>query len=161
VRRNLRIPTALVVLGFLGVVAGTVGELMVAPSLTSLVSWSTVTVISLPVGYALLGVSWWHVVSNDAVPYKTARYCSRLFALAALAFAATWSDSIDSSIEVRLNWSGAFYFPHWRLMLASDVSRAVGLLVAAVGLWLASNAESTATRVPDETPVGVGSLIGD
>jgi hypothetical protein len=160
-RRNLRIPTALVVLGFLGVVAGAVGELKVAPSWSSLVSWFTVTAISFPVGYGLIGLAWWHLVSNDVVPPRTARYCSRLFALAALAFAASWSESIDSSIEIRLNWRGAFYFPHWRLLLASEVSSAIGLLVAAVGLWLASNARPMATEAPDETPVDVGSPIGD
>jgi hypothetical protein len=156
VRLNLRIPTALVALGFLGVVAGTVGELMVAPSLASLVSWFTITIVSFPVVYGLLGLAWWRLVSDDAVPPRTARYCSRLIALAALAFAASWAESIYSSIHVRLSWSGAFYFPHWRLMLASEVSSATGLLVAALGLWLASNARPMATDAPEGPLVAVG-----
>jgi hypothetical protein len=102
------------------------------------------------------------LANDDATPHRTVRYCSRVFALAALAFAASWSGAVSNSVDVRLSWSvGPFRLPHWRLLLASEVSSAIGFLLAAVGLWLASNASSTATEAPDEAPAAVALLDGD
>jgi len=77
-RRNLRIPKALVALGFLGVVAGTVGELMVVGSLAS---WFTVTAVALPIGYGLIGWAWWYwqmTTPHLIGPCATARGFSHL-----------------------------------------------------------------------------------
>jgi hypothetical protein len=127
-----------------------------------LTSSFTVIVIAPLIGYGLVGWAWWHLASNDAVPHRTVRYCSRLFALAALAFAASWSGLVYNQVDFRLSWSvGSFQAPHWRLLLASDVSSAIGFLLAALGLWSASNARAPTPRAEDGVPVAVGAIPDD
>jgi hypothetical protein len=145
--RNLRIPGALVGLGFLGVLAWTITFLIaVLPNpytATTLVSWLTSTA-----GYGLAGYACWRwIVANwsetrgSPIPGPSRWMAAASFVTAAGVAAVTYQTYQNRPAFVLENLD-----LHFGLRLGGEVSGTLGFLLAAAGFWIASSARPAQTE---------------
>jgi len=153
--RSLRLARLLVVVGFFGVAFGTVVTLSLQrrglhyPDINAIV-----VELSVPVGLACVGFAWWQVARSGSV--VTIRRVSAACAVAAVAFSAMyWAElyGLVSSQDL-IDREGGSLFPHYHLLAVSDISAAVGLLVAAVGLFLACRVPEPSAPASEVEAVG-------
>lgn len=140
--RNLRLPGALIGLGFVGVLAWTVAYLIaILPTFdtdTVLVYWLTTTA-----GYGLAGFACWRwIVGNwDAQESASAiRGPSRWMAGAALLTAAGVAAVTYQVYQNHPPLAPDNLDFHYGLRLFGDAAGTLGFLLAAAGFWIASNA---------------------
>jgi hypothetical protein len=145
----LRLPGLLRILGFVGVVAGTIAGFVgfsEPPSAGSF--W--IRVLAPPLSYGLVGLAWWQWVTANG-PHlpagRTMRRPTRTLAIGFCVAGIGW---------LALTW-GTFHFmhslhdsvaiPHVRLHIAGYAPAAASFFLAAAGLWIASNISNH--EVPD------------
>ena len=134
------------IIGYLGVVGGTVGSIVS--------SWgfgypeNTVYQVALGLGIGLAGLACWrwtvaHRASEldpTAVRGPT-RWMSAASLVLAAAPAALVYQTYDNHRQFeRFNHQGTLAYPHYRLIMTSGVAFTVGLLLASCGYWILSNA---------------------
>ena len=140
--RTLRLPGALIGLGFAGVVVWTAAYLIAVlptPDLaTTIVYWVTTSA-----GYALAGYACWRFIAggwNTEDGRATARGPVRWMAAASVVTAAGLATLTYNLYQNHPSLSfGALDF-HYGLRLAGDIAGTIGFLLAAVGFWVASTA---------------------
>lgn len=139
--RNLQLPGALIGLGFIGVLAWTIANLIaILPTFdtgTVLVYWLTTTA-----GYGLAGFAcwrWivgnWNAKSGSAIRGPSRWMAGASFLTAAGVAALTYQVYQDHQ---PLALDSLDY--HYGLHLFGDVAGTLGFLLAAAGFWIASNA---------------------
>ncbi len=151
-RPSLRLPGLLLVVGFLGVLAGSCGWLAEGDDFRAGPIYFYVVELAPPIGYGLVGWAWWQWMSDDSASVRTASRASRILAVASLAFAATYAALLFNLVDVRLSLPSNAGFPDL-LSIASDASIEVGFLLAGIGFWIASRAYTEVVPVrqkPDE-----------
>jgi hypothetical protein len=143
--RNLRLPGALIGLGFAGIVLWTAAyltaELPTFETTATLVYWLTTTA-----GYGMAGFACWRwIVGNwKAEDGGTAiRGPVRWMAAASVVTAAGVATITYELYQNHPSFSLGTLDFHYGLRLAGDVAGTLGFLLAAVGFWIASNARPT------------------
>ena len=159
---DLRLPGALIGLGFVGVLAWTVTYLIaVLPTPdtgTTLVYWLSTTA-----GYGLAGFACWRwIVGNQkANGGSPIRSPSRWMAAASLVTAAGVAALTYQTYQNRPAFALTNIDLHYGLRLGAAVAGTLGFLLAAVGFWVASNARraqseteqvQASVREGDDTP---------
>jgi hypothetical protein len=156
--RNLRLPGALIGLGFVGVLAWTVTYLIaVLPTPdtgTTLVYWLTTTA-----GYGLAGFACWRwTVGNwKATEGSPIHGPSRWMAAASLVTAAGVAALTYQTHQDRPAFAFSNIDLHYGLRFGGTVAGALGFLLAAVGFLVASNAraaQSETEQVQASVPAG-------
>jgi hypothetical protein len=160
--RNLRLPGVLIVLGYLGIAAGTVGWLVAATGRTP---WEFyVSDLAPLIGYGLAGFACWRWIvrsqTTNANPLQSTP--SRWMAAASVVTAAGWVaityfyyENHQSFYRQRIPAATiAMVDPHYRLRMAGYSSILVGLLLAGAGFWIASSGTSSESQ-PNEAAVSV------
>ena len=142
--RNPRLPGALIGLGFIGVLAWTIANLIaILPTFdtgTVLVYWLTTTA-----GYALAGLACWRwIVGNwNAKRSGSAiRGPSRWMASASLVTAAGVAALTYQVYQDHQPLALDSLDFHYGLRLFGDIAGTLGFLLAAAGFWIGSNARS-------------------
>ena len=166
---TLRFPGILILLGLLGLVAGTLAWVVGSDPFDHETIESVVYQIALTIGYSLAGLACWRWIVGcwaTNVDPSVQRIPSRLMAAAsavtAAAFAALTVLQYENHRQLLHTLSGigtqriAVIDPHYRLRMAGGASIVVGLLLASVGFWIASSATRTAGSEPQEPAVPVG-----
>jgi hypothetical protein len=136
--RNLRMPGALIFLGLVGVVFWTVASLIPAPYANE--TW--VYEIATTAGYVLAGFATWRWIVgnwNAGADGSLVRGPARWMAAASVVTAA--GVAALTYFTHRLH-GGTWYHLH----LAGDAAGTLGFLLAAAGLWIASNARPSGTE---------------
>jgi len=115
--------------------------------------------LSLPIGYALVGVAWWQwtPISGESQRFTRAmRHSSRTLALAsaviALGYLAQLYGDLRFRYELPDHGRHNFDIPHWNLSLVGYGAAGLGLLLAAMGFWFGSNVGHR----PDPLPMDSG-----
>ena len=146
--RKLRLPGALIFLGFVGVVFWTVASLIPAPYANE--TW--VYEIATTAGYVLAGFATWRwIVGNWKAggDGSLVRSPSRWMAVASIVTAA--GVAALTYFTHRLHGGGIWYHLH----LAGDAAGTLGFLLAAAGFWIASSARpSESERAAVSGPTG-------
>jgi hypothetical protein len=143
--RTLRLPGALIGLGFVGVILWTAAYLIaVLPTpdmAATIVYWVTTSA-----GYGLAGYAGWRwIVGSSKTEGGAAaiRGPVRWMAAASVVTAAGVATLTYNLYQNHPSFSfGALDF-HYGLRLAGDIAGTVGFLLAAVGFWIASTARPT------------------
>ena len=160
--RKLRLPGVLIVLGYLGIVAGTVAWLI---ALYRQNPWEIYVTEAAPiVGYGLAGFACWRWIVRCQATSPSQAAPSRWMAAASVVTAAGWAAITYFYYQNHRNLvrelthgggpSVAVLDPHYRLRMAGGLSIVVGLLLAGVGFWIASVGTRTASQ-PEEAAVPV------
>jgi hypothetical protein len=162
--QNLRVPAALIVLGFAGLLAWTVAYLIaVLPTPdtgTTLVSWLTTTA-----GYGLAGFACWRwIVANWKVKEGSPiRGPSRWMAAASFVTASGVAALTYQTYQNRPAFVLDTLDLHYGLRLGGDIAGTLGFLLAAAGFWIASNArpvqpepELVQATAPEGSPYSAG-----
>ena len=171
--RTLRLPGALIGLGFAGVVVWTAAYLIAiqpTPDMAAtLVYWLTTSA-----GYGLAGYACWRWIvgswkSEDGG--ATTRGPVRWMAAASVATAAGLATLTYNLYQNHPTFSLGTLDFHYGLRLGGDVAGTVGFLLAAVGFWIASTAYPTepgsahaqtsalgGSPLPDGVPGSSGSI---
>jgi hypothetical protein len=143
--RTLRLPGALIGLGFAGVVVWTAAYLIAiqpTPDMAAtLVYWLTTSA-----GYGLAGYACWRwIVGNWKTEDggATIRGPVRWMAAASVVTAAGLATLTYNLYQNRPSLSLGTLDFHYGLRLAGDIAGTVGFLLAAVGFWMASTARPT------------------
>jgi hypothetical protein len=143
--RTLRLPGALIGLGFAGIVVWTAAYLAaVLPTgdaTATVVYWLTTTA-----GYGLAGYAGWRwIVGNWKAGDDGAaiRGPVRWMAAASLVTAAGVATLTYVLYENNTNFSLSTIDFHYGLRLAGDVAGTLGFLAASLGCWIASTARPT------------------
>jgi hypothetical protein len=137
---TLRVPRTFIVLGYLGVVAATIAWIVASPGLNAA---GQIYNILTTVGYGLAGLAWWQwsaAIMTDGSPTRSLRRPSRTMAAGSIVFAIAFAALTENNIRYHVA-NHIAYQPHYRLSVAGGASFVVGLSLAAVGFWLASNTE--------------------
>jgi hypothetical protein len=140
--RNLRLPRALVALGFGGILFWTAAVLIavlpVSDTATFLVYWLTTTA-----GYGLAGFACWRWISRNWVSEadgsstrSPARWMAAAALVTAVGVAALTSQLYQDRPPAGLDNADL----HYALRFAGYVAGTLGFVVAAAGFWVASNA---------------------
>ena len=162
--QNLRLPGALIGLGFAGIVFWTAaclaGELPTFDTTATLVYWLTTTA-----GYGLAGFACWRwIVGNWKTEDRgaTIRGPVRWMAAASVVTAAGVATITYELYQNHPSFSLGTLDFHYGLRLAGDVAGTLGFLVAAVGFWIASNARPTepGADLAQTSALGGGPLLG-
>jgi hypothetical protein len=137
--RSLRLPGALIGLGFVGVLAWTIAYLIaIAPDTpTGLVYWLTTTA-----GYALAGFACWRWIVgnwNAKEDGSAIRGPSRWMAAATLVTAAGVAALTYQVYQERPGFALDNIDFHYGLRLGGDAAGTLGFLFAAAGFWIASH----------------------
>jgi hypothetical protein len=138
--RNLRIPGALIGLGFAGVLASTIANLIADQPATGS-TW--VYLIATTVGYGLAGFACWRWTTVNwqaPTPGVVVRTPSRWMAAASVVTAAAVAALTYQLYQQHPALVGHNVDLHYGLRLAGDVAGTLGFLLAAAGFWIASNA---------------------
>jgi hypothetical protein len=143
--RTLRLPGALIGLGFTGIVVWTAAYLIaVAPTpdmAATIVYWLTTSA-----GYGLAGYACWRWIVGS---WKTngggasVRGPVRWMAAASIVTAAGVATLTYNLYQNHPSFGLGTLDFHYGLRLAGDVAGTVGFLLAAVGFWIASTARPT------------------
>lgn len=140
--RTLRLPGALIGLGFAGVVLWTAAYLTaVLPSndaSATIVYWVTTSA-----GYGLAGYACWRWIVGswkDGLGGATIRGPVRWMAAAAVVTAAGVATLTYNLYQNHPSFSLGTIDFHYGLRLAGDIAGTVGFLLAALGFWIASSA---------------------
>ena len=140
--RNLRLPGALIGLGFVGVLAWTIASLIaVLPTpdtATVLVYWLATTA-----GYGLAGFACWRWLVgnwNTKEGGSAIRGPSRWMAAASFVTAVGVAALTYQVYQDRPSFVLDNLDLHYGLRLGGDAAGTVGFLLAAAGFWIASNA---------------------
>jgi hypothetical protein len=140
--RNLRVPGALIGIGFVGILAWTVAYLIAvlpaSDTATVLVYWLTTTA-----GYGLAGFACWRWIVgnwNKDDGGAAIRGPSRWMAAAALVTAAGVAALTYQVYQDRPSFALDNLDLHYGLRLGGDAAGTLGFLLAAAGFWIASNA---------------------
>jgi hypothetical protein len=154
--RNLRLPGALIGLGFGGILFWTVADLAVVspPQATTLVYWITTTA-----GYGLAGFACWRWITKgwtSEAGESPTRGPSRWMAAASLVTAAGVAALTYQLYQNRPGLEFANLDFHYGLRLTGYVVGTLGFLLAAVGFWAASNARPAEPRVDPGHPANPG-----
>lgn len=161
-----RLGALLLIVGYLGVISGTVA--WVVSWWTSELSFPETIVFqsALAVGIGLAGIACWRwtVASRSSeVEARLVRGPTRWMAAASVGFAAAFAaDTYQTYDNHRVLFQhsppGEGFYPHYRLIIAGGSAFVVGLLLAAVGFWILGSAtKATATApTPMEDPSSEG-----
>lgn len=122
------------------------------------VTWTTgsefVWWLSGPIGYGLVGLAWWQWIPDSqagSVGAKSMRRSSRLLAVASAITALGYLAHFYGDLRFLYSFpDNNFYLPHFRLHVAGSAATGVGFLIAALGLWIASNAGRQPNPVPSD-----------
>jgi hypothetical protein len=140
---NLRVPGALIAVGFLGVLAWPVADL-IANSPATGTTW--VYLISMAAGYGLAGFACWSWItenwkrSTSGLSVRTpSRWMAAASVVTAAGVAALTYQLYQQHAELELNNIGL----HYGVRLVGTAAGTVGFLLAAVGFWIASSARPT------------------
>jgi hypothetical protein len=143
--RTLRLPGALIGLGFVGVVLWTAADLIAVlptPDMTAtIVYWLTTSA-----GYGLAGYACWRwIVGSWRTDGggTTVRGPVRWMAAASLVTAAGVATLTYNLYQSHPSLSLGTLDFHYGLRLAGDMAGTVGFLLAAIGFWIASTARPT------------------
>ena len=143
--RNLRLPGALVGLGFAGIVLWTAAYLTaVLPTYDAAVTvvyWLTTTA-----GYGMAGYACWRWIvgssqaeAGGAFIRGPVRWMAGASVVTAAGAAALTYDLYQQHPSFSVSTLGF----HYGLRLAGDVAGTLGFLLAGIGFWIASNARPT------------------
>jgi hypothetical protein len=138
--RNLRLPGALIGLGFVGVLAWTMADLIADHPATGS-TW--VYLIATTVGYGLAGFACWRWITvtwKAPTPGVVDRTPSRLMAVASVVTAAGVATLTYQLHQQHPALELDNVDPHYGLRLAGGVAGTLGFLLAAAGFWIASHA---------------------
>jgi hypothetical protein len=138
---TFRLPGLLLLLGFLGVVAGTIGYMVGFVTFTAGAAFAEF--LGAPIGYLLVGVAWWQWtpgVQSGEIAARSMRRTSLTLVLASLVTSLSYLGRLYGSLRFRysLPSNTNFYLPHFRLQLAADAATGVGFIFSAVGFWIAA-----------------------
>jgi hypothetical protein len=139
---SVRLPRLLILVGFVGVVAGAIA-VMAGSFGASFGSW-TVTALALPIGYCLVGLAWWQLWApgahgDDPTVMKRMRRFSRTLAAASAVTAIAWFAYLYGNLRFLYSVPGTDYLSHFGLQLAGAAAQANGFLIAALGFWIAGS----------------------
>jgi hypothetical protein len=156
--RTLRLPGALIGLGFAGVVLWTAAYLIaVLPSSdasATLVYWLTTSA-----GYGLAGYACWRWIVGSwktGLDEPTVRGPVRWMAAAAVVTAAGVATITYNLYQNHPSFSLGTIDFHYGLRLAGDIAGTVGFLLAAIGFWIASNGRPTESGAEGTQTSGIG-----
>lgn len=157
--RNRRLPCALVGLGFMGVLAWTIANL-IADQPARGDTW--VYLIATTVGYGLAGFACWRWITvnwKEPTAGLSVRVPSRWMAAASVATAAGVAALTYQLYQEHLSFALDNIDLHYGLRLAGDFAGTLGFVLAAAGFWIASSAGSVAeasviggTQIPRPNP---------
>jgi hypothetical protein len=143
--RTLRLPGALIGLGFTGIVVWTAAYLIaVAPTpdmAATIVYWLTTSA-----GYGLAGYACWQWIVGSwkaEAGGATIRVPARWMAAASVVTAAGVATLTYNLYQNHPSFSLGTLDFHYGLRLAGDIAGTVGFLLAGVGFWIASTARPT------------------
>jgi hypothetical protein len=149
---TFRLPSLFLLVGFLGVVAGTIGS-MVDYGVTLTMGTAFAEFLGAPIGYLLVGVAWWQwtpgALAGD-IAAKSMRRASLTLMLAAVATSITYFGELYGYLRFRYSYPNVSYQAHFRLQLAAEAASAVGFVLAAVGFWVAARNLSKARLDPGQ-----------
>ncbi len=136
--RTLRIPCSLLLVGYLGVIAGAIGY----SATFTLGKQGWIEVLYEPVGVGLAGfASWRWMVASRTEPTattKTIKVPTRIMAISCVVFAA--GQAVFAHIVAQEHSSPGLADAsfHYSTKMAGVISSGIGFLLAATGFWLAS-----------------------
>ena len=147
---TLKVSRILVVIGMVGVAAGTITQLVIEPWLHGPNRGlpSLTQIVAVPIGALLVGVAWWlfsEVVGVGPKPERAYRWSSVVLAVALLAISSDYFGQLyvlQQSQLMRERYHEPTY-PHLHSWMAADASIAIGLVIIAIGFALASRVPST------------------
>jgi hypothetical protein len=138
-RGTLRLPVVLLLLGFLGVAAGTIALVVAYVGLSS--GSRLVEFFAPVVAYGLVGLAWWlwtPAARTGPTGATAMRRSSRVLAVAAAVTAIGFLANFYLNYQFIHNVPGGYVPRRFELELASQASEALGMLLAAAGFWIAS-----------------------
>jgi hypothetical protein len=148
--RNLRLPGALIGLGFVGILGWTIADLIADHPATG-GTW--VYLIATTVGYGLAGFACWRWITENwkaPTPWVVVRTPSRWMAAASVVTAAGVATLTYQLYQQHPGLVLDNVDVHYGLRLAGDVAGTLGFLRAAAGFWIASSARpAVEASVPD------------
>jgi hypothetical protein len=142
---TLRLPRSFLAVGFVCVIVGTVAWVIASPYVTP-----NINSVATSVGFAFVGLTWWRW-TNTATSEASLRWPSRLLAVASLCWAVAYGAVAFNDFKT---YSGnpMIHWPHERLQEGGGTAIAVGLCLAALGFWIASNVRSGNTASAESLP---------
>ena len=154
---GLRFPVVLIVLGSVGVAAGSIVLFLLFVNFSS--GTRIVVELAPPIGYGLVGLAWWFwtpAAAMGPIGAMAMRRSSRVLAVASGVMALGYLAQFYGNIRFYYYTGHQYGLPHLRLELASLAALGVGFLLAAAGFWIASNlTQSTAPRSLETGNTGV------
>lgn len=146
-------PGSLLVAGFVCVAIGTVAWVRAFPELTP-----SINTIATSVGFTFVGLAWWRW-TDAATSEIPLRWPSRLLAIASFCWAVAYGAVAFNDFQT---YSGnpTIHWPHERLEEGGGTAIAVGLCLAALGFWIASNLRvSNGESAESPTKVDISSEV--